>query len=194
MKKLIFNKLYIDTASFFLTSLLIMSLIVWTLQAVNYFDFVTEDGHGLRVYFSYTLLNFPKIINYVRENNSVDFRNRLSESLNVAISVEELTMQAYNTCGKDKGDIAQNYFETTMMPKYEEIIEKSISAGTVLGFALKSRDVISGKTKEDRKKKIKQRTEMLGNIYSVGKKFIEKSASDEQGYEVLKEKLRYISR
>jgi lipopolysaccharide export system permease protein len=65
MKKLIFNKLYIDTASFFLTSLLIMSLIVWTLQAVNYFDFVTEDGHGLRVYFSYTLLNFPKIINRI---------------------------------------------------------------------------------------------------------------------------------
>jgi len=42
-----------------------MSLIVWTLQAVNYFDFVTEDGHGLSVYFSYTLLNFPKIINRI---------------------------------------------------------------------------------------------------------------------------------
>ena len=65
MKKLIFNKLYLDTASFFLTSLLIMGLIVWTLQAVNYFDFVTEDGHGLRVYFSYTILNFPKIINRI---------------------------------------------------------------------------------------------------------------------------------
>ena len=42
-----------------------MSLIVWTLQAVNYFDFVTEDGHGLKVYFSYTILNFPKIINRI---------------------------------------------------------------------------------------------------------------------------------
>ena len=39
-----------------------MGLIVWTLQAVNYFDFVSEDGHGLKVYFSYTILNFPKII------------------------------------------------------------------------------------------------------------------------------------
>ena len=65
MKKLIFKKLYQDTFYFFLTSLLVMSLIVWTLQAVNYFDFVTEDGHGLRVYFSYTLLNFPKIINRI---------------------------------------------------------------------------------------------------------------------------------
>ena len=39
-----------------------MGLIVWTLQAVNYFDFVSEDGHGLKVYFAYTFLNFPKII------------------------------------------------------------------------------------------------------------------------------------
>ena len=37
-----------------------MGLIVWTIQAINYFDFVSEDGHGLKVYFLYTLLNFPK--------------------------------------------------------------------------------------------------------------------------------------
>ena len=39
-----------------------MGLIVWTLQAVNYFDFVSEDGHGLKIYFAFTFLNFPKII------------------------------------------------------------------------------------------------------------------------------------
>tara|TARA_Y100000389_G_scaffold98387_1_gene95070 strand:+ start:872 stop:1972 length:1101 start_codon:yes stop_codon:yes gene_type:complete len=65
MKKFIFKKLYQDTTYFFLSSLMVMSVIVWTLQAVNYFDFVTEDGHGLRVYFSYTVLNFPKIINRI---------------------------------------------------------------------------------------------------------------------------------
>jgi len=62
MKKLIFKKFHIDTSIFFITSLVIMSLIVWTIQAVNYFDFVTEDGHGFKVYFMYTLLNFPKIL------------------------------------------------------------------------------------------------------------------------------------
>ena len=62
MKKLIFKNFYTDTLSFFFTSLLTMSLIVWTLQAVNYFDFVTEDGHGLEIYFYYTFLSFPKIL------------------------------------------------------------------------------------------------------------------------------------
>ena len=62
MKKLIFKKFISDVLIFFITSILIMGLIVWTLQAVNYFDFVSEDGHGLKVYFAYTFLNFPKII------------------------------------------------------------------------------------------------------------------------------------
>ena len=62
MKKLIFRKFYLDIVTFFVASLLIVGLIVWTIQAVNYFDFVTEDGHGLMIYFYYSLLNFPKII------------------------------------------------------------------------------------------------------------------------------------
>ena len=65
MKKLIFRKFNQDTLVFFSTSLLIMGLIVWTLQAVNYFDFVTKDGHGLKVYFIYTFLSFPKIIHRI---------------------------------------------------------------------------------------------------------------------------------
>jgi len=62
MKKLIFYKLYIKISLFFFTSLIITGLIVWTIQAVNFFDYVTEDGHGLKVYFYYSILNFPKII------------------------------------------------------------------------------------------------------------------------------------
>lgn len=65
MKKLIFRKFIIDVLIFFTSSILIMGLIVWTLQAVNYFDFVSEDGHGLKVYFAYTALNFPKIIHRI---------------------------------------------------------------------------------------------------------------------------------
>jgi lipopolysaccharide export system permease protein len=45
-----------------LICVLSLSLIVWIIQAVNFLDFVTEDGHGLEVYFKYTLLNIPKII------------------------------------------------------------------------------------------------------------------------------------
>ena len=62
MKKLIFRKFTKDTTIFFLLMCLTLGLIVWTLQAVNYLDYVTQDGHGLETYFLYTLYNFPKII------------------------------------------------------------------------------------------------------------------------------------
>ena len=62
MKKIIFRKLAQDSAKFFILILFTISIIIWVLQAVNYLDFVTEDGHGFLVYFNYTLLSLPKII------------------------------------------------------------------------------------------------------------------------------------
>ena len=65
MKKLIFRKFIVDTTSFFILISLVVGLIVWTLQAVNYFDYVVQDGHGLKTYFFYIILNFPKIIHRI---------------------------------------------------------------------------------------------------------------------------------
>lgn len=62
---MIFNRLFQDILKFFIIAIFLIGLIVWTLQAINYFDFVTEDGHGLKVYFLYTFLNFPKIIHRI---------------------------------------------------------------------------------------------------------------------------------
>jgi len=65
MKKIIYRKFNTDILSYFLTSLIIMGLIVWTIQAVNYFDYVIEDGHGLSVYFFFTFFNLPKLIHRI---------------------------------------------------------------------------------------------------------------------------------
>jgi lipopolysaccharide export system permease protein len=62
MKKIIYRKLSKDCSKFFFLTIFTISLIIWVLQAVNYLDFVIEDGHGFFVYFKYTLLNLPKII------------------------------------------------------------------------------------------------------------------------------------
>ncbi len=61
MKKLIFRNIFKDITYFFLLSSLSLTLIVWVIQSVNFLDFVTEDGHGLGLYATYSLLNLPKI-------------------------------------------------------------------------------------------------------------------------------------
>ena len=61
MKKIIFKKLSNEILTFFLIFSLALTLIVWVIQAVNYLDIVTEDGHSFGVYFNYTILSLPKI-------------------------------------------------------------------------------------------------------------------------------------
>ncbi len=61
MKKLIFRNIFKDITYFFLLASLSITLIVWVIQSVNFLDYVTEDGHGLGVYATYSLLSLPKI-------------------------------------------------------------------------------------------------------------------------------------
>jgi lipopolysaccharide export system permease protein len=61
MKKIIFNKLQKEIFLFFLISSIALTLIIWVIQAVNYLDIVTEDGHSFKVYFLFTLMSLPKI-------------------------------------------------------------------------------------------------------------------------------------
>ena len=65
MKKIIYKNLALDCIKFFLLTIFTISIIIWVLQAVNYLDFVVEDGHGFFVYFNYTLLSFPKIFSRI---------------------------------------------------------------------------------------------------------------------------------
>lgn len=61
MKKIIFKNFLQETTHFFLLSTCAVTIIVWVIQAVNYLEFVTEDGHSFKVYFLYTIFSLPKI-------------------------------------------------------------------------------------------------------------------------------------
>ncbi len=65
MEKLIFKKIIKDISLFFFISITCVATIVWIIQAVNYLDLVSEDGHSLRVYFAYTLFSLPKILSNI---------------------------------------------------------------------------------------------------------------------------------
>ncbi len=61
MNKLIFRKFSKDIVNFFLIASFSITFIVWIIQAVNFLDLVSDDGHSLKVYFTYVTLNLPKI-------------------------------------------------------------------------------------------------------------------------------------
>ena len=65
MEKLLFRKLITDISFRALTITFAIGLIVWIIQAVNYLDFVIDDGHNFKIYFFYNLHNFPKIVHRI---------------------------------------------------------------------------------------------------------------------------------
>ncbi len=65
MKKILFNKLFLDVTKFFLLISLSLALIIWVVQAVNFLDYISEDGHGIKTYFFITALNLPKIFSRI---------------------------------------------------------------------------------------------------------------------------------
>ena len=62
MRNTIYRYFFVEFISLFTLILISTCVIVWIVQAVNYLDFVTEDGHAFSVYFTYSILNIPKII------------------------------------------------------------------------------------------------------------------------------------
>ena len=62
MKKTIYKYIFHEFTRYFITTLFAFSVIVWTVQAVNYLDLVTEDGHAFTIYFLYSLLTLSKVL------------------------------------------------------------------------------------------------------------------------------------
>ncbi len=65
MNKLIFRKFSLDVLNFFLIASFSITFIVWIIQAVNFLDLISDDGHSLKIYFYYVSLNFPKIFSKI---------------------------------------------------------------------------------------------------------------------------------
>ena len=62
MKKTIYKYIFYEFLRYFITTLFALSVIIWAVQAVNFLDLVTEDGHAFAVYFLYSLLTLSKVV------------------------------------------------------------------------------------------------------------------------------------
>ena len=58
----IFGNYYKEILITFFTILLSLSVIAWTVRAVNFLDLIVENGYSLATYFKYSLLNIFGIL------------------------------------------------------------------------------------------------------------------------------------
>ena len=62
MNNRVYKYFFYEFLRYFFTVLFAIAAIIWTIQAVNFLDLVTDDGHAFGVYTFYPLLLIPKII------------------------------------------------------------------------------------------------------------------------------------
>jgi len=62
MKKTIYKYFFKEFIIYFTVTLFALATIVWTIQAVNYLDLITDDGHAFAVYFAYSFLSLSKVL------------------------------------------------------------------------------------------------------------------------------------
>ena len=61
MKKTIYNYFFYEFLRYFTVVLFALVAVIWTIQAVNFLDLVTEDGHAFKIYLLFSSLTIPKI-------------------------------------------------------------------------------------------------------------------------------------
>ena len=61
MKKRIYKYFFGEFVRYFAVVLFASVAIIWTIQAVNFLDLVTEDGHAFKIYMIYSLLTLTKV-------------------------------------------------------------------------------------------------------------------------------------
>tara|TARA_B100000029_G_C17584078_1_gene960602 strand:+ start:56 stop:1204 length:1149 start_codon:yes stop_codon:yes gene_type:complete len=62
MKKTIYKYIFYEFTKYLIITLFALSAIVWSVQAVNFLDLITEDGHAFQIYFSYSFLTISKVL------------------------------------------------------------------------------------------------------------------------------------
>ena len=77
MKNRIYKYFFREFIRYFIVVLFALAAVIWTIQAVNFLDLVTEDGHAFTIYLVYSLLTVPKILTKLILHPSEEFTSAL---------------------------------------------------------------------------------------------------------------------
>ena len=62
MKNTIYKYIFYEFLRYFTVAIFALSIIVWTIQSVNFLDLVIEEGHGFQTYFVYSIFTLSKVL------------------------------------------------------------------------------------------------------------------------------------
>ena len=130
MKNTIYKYFFYEFIRYFTITIFALAVIVWTVQAVNFLDLITEDGHAFSIYFFYSLLTLSKILTKL-----VPFCFLISIVLTILKLENDNELIALWTLGLNKIHIVNLVFRISMLVMFVQIILTSVFNPTLLNLS-----------------------------------------------------------
>ena len=127
MKKTIYKYIFYEFTRYFTITLFALAAIVWSVQAVNFLDLVTEDGHAFSVYFSYSLLTLSKVLTKL-----IPFSFLISATLTILKLEKDNELIILWTSGLNKIFIVNHLIYISLLVMFLQLILTSAVNPTLL--------------------------------------------------------------
>ena len=134
MKNTIYKYIFYEFLRYFLVALFALSIIVWTIQSVNFLDLVIEDGHGFRTYFVYSIFTLSKVFTKL-----IPFCFMLALILTLTKLEKDNETIIMWTAGLNKIHIVKLIFNISIMVMLLQLLFTTFINPTMLNF---SRNII----------------------------------------------------
>ena len=130
MKNRVYKYFFHEFIRYFAIILFALTVIIWTLQAVNFLDLVTQDGHAFKIYLFYSILTMPKVITKL-----IPFTFLLASLLTIYKFEKDNELIILWTAGLNKIHIVNLIFRISILILFLQLIMASIINPKTLNFS-----------------------------------------------------------
>ena len=130
MKKTIYKYFFHEFIRYFSVVLFALVAIIWTVQAVNFLDLVTDDGHAFKIYLFYSSLTIPKIFTKL-----IPFSFLIASMLTISKMEKDNELIILWTSGLNKIHIVNLIFRISLIVMFLQHVMASIINPETLNFS-----------------------------------------------------------
>tara|TARA_B100000029_G_scaffold510584_1_gene602412 strand:+ start:56 stop:1180 length:1125 start_codon:yes stop_codon:yes gene_type:complete len=130
MKNRINKYFFHEFIRYFAVVLFASTAIIWTIQAVNFLDLVTDDGHSFKIYLFYSFLTLSKIITKL-----IPFTFLIASILTILKFEKDNELIILWTSGLNKIFIVNLVFRISLLVMFFQLIMSSLVAPETLNLS-----------------------------------------------------------
>jgi len=130
MKNRVYKYIFSEFIRYFMVVIFAVTAIIWTIQAVNFLDLVTEDGHAFLIYLYYSFLTLPKIITKL-----IPFTFLIASMLTILKLEKDNELIILWTSGLNKINIVNLIFRISLLVMLVQITMSSLITPTTLNYS-----------------------------------------------------------